>query len=163
MTGFIVAALIVVGGIVLYALRRMFRHGGRITKYFENAVTVYIWLGEEDARIAAVTAAKVAAKRQRKLMAGYLKLHAELSEISIIPEAQESIQTLRELIDDIEAKEWSIRDIMKAKDKLEASNPEYLRALNRADSGIFPRKYPRLFAAKSIRETAAIAKKMQSS
>lgn len=160
MTSAIFAALIALGGIVVYVLRRMSRHGGRITKYFENAVTVYIWLGEEDARIAAITAAKVAAKKQRKAMAGYLKLHAELSEISNIPEAQESIRALRELIDGIEAKEWSVQDTMKAKDQLEAYNPEYLKALNRADDGVFSRKYPQLFGAKNIRETAAIAEQL---
>lgn len=161
MTGPILIGLLIVGGILLYASWRMVRHGGRMTKYFENAVTVYIWLRKEDARIAAVTAAKVAAKKQRRAMAGYLKLHAGLSELSNIPEAQESIHALLELIDNIEAREWSVRDIMKAKDELEAHNPEYLKALNRADGGIFLRKYPRLFAVKDIRETAAVAKQMR--
>ena len=56
----------------VYVFRRK-SHAKRINTYFCNAVRAYALTNEEDARIAIVTAAKIAAKTQRGSMVKYLQ------------------------------------------------------------------------------------------
>ena len=44
----------------------LFRHSKGVTEYFSDAVRIYAFKGEEDARWAAVVAAKVAGKKQNQ-------------------------------------------------------------------------------------------------
>ncbi len=115
----------------------------RINSYFRNAVKVYTLSGEEASRVAALTAAKVAARQQRASMVAYLRgmtLDARRE-----PEAGVICGRLEGLADDITAKDWSIADIRKAKLALRQLSPEYLTALNRFDAQVFERRWPTLF------------------
>jgi hypothetical protein len=50
----------------------LFRHSKGVTEYFSDVVRIYAFKRGEDARWAAVAAAKVAGKKQRKFMIGCL-------------------------------------------------------------------------------------------
>lgn len=59
--------------------------------------------------------------------------------------AELPIQRLLTLKKDIEAKNWSLADAARERDRLSELEPEYLEALNRADPSVFERKHPELF------------------
>lgn len=143
--------LILGAGFVVIFLRRMLRHSLRINDYFANAIRVYGILGEEDAKVAALAAAKVAAGKQRDSMLAYLAgLASDFGQIS--PENNElrsqwklAIGRLSELKKEIGARDWTTSDMIQEKQRLQNLNPEYLKALERADPNVFTRKYPRIF------------------
>jgi len=149
-TALIVLIAIIVVLIVLF-LARMKSQSKRINDYFCNAIRVYAFTSNPDAKIAAVTAAKVAAGVQRNSMLGYLRgMASDLKQMS------ESESDLKELTDqfvdvaaelekEISAKDWTIRDIRAQKEELGNINAEYLNALNRCDPFVFARKFPDLF------------------
>jgi len=58
-------------------LQRLFGRSKRISDFFAGAVKVYALKGEEDARCAALAAAKGASKKQRREMAGLLATMSE--------------------------------------------------------------------------------------
>lgn len=119
------------------------KHGSeQINNYFRNAVMVYALSGEEAAREAALTAAKVAAHQQRASMVAYLRgmaLDWRRDAAGNIPDKLEG------LAKDITAKDWSVADIREAKRALGKLSPEYLTALNGFDSQVFERRWPVLF------------------
>lgn len=128
-------------------LKRLFTHGKRINDYFLNAVRVYAFIGDEPARCAALTAAKVAARKQRSWIVAYLLSMA--SDIKTFvqddPAGNLIVQRLLSLKEDVEAKDWNVIDAEKEKNKLSRFDPEYLSALNSADPSVFERKHPQLF------------------
>ena len=123
----------------------------RTNDYFCNAVRVYALTEEEDARVAILTAAKAAAKKQRHSMVKYLqsmasdmeKVSKEKTEIKSHIDA--FIKSSRDLVEEISLQEWSISDIINQKKELENINPQYLIALEKADPTIFAQKHPELF------------------
>ena len=145
--------------ICIYFLAKLVRSGGRINEYFSNAVRVYLWLQEEDARHAAITAARTASSSQRELMARYLdELDGDLSPFTEkVPELNEISKCITQMVHEISAKDWTIMDIKEAKEVLEQYNKEYLEALNRSDPTVFSKRYPSLFAASNIMELVEAA------
>jgi len=123
----------------------------KINDYFCNAVRVYALTNEEDARIAILTAAKVAAKKQRGSMVKYLqsmasdleKMSEEKSEIK--PHIDKFVKSSIELAEEISLRDWTINDITKQKEDLGNINPEYLAALDKADPTVFAKRHPQLF------------------
>jgi len=123
----------------------------RINDYFCNAVRVYALTNEEDARIAILTAAKVAAKKQRGSMVKYLQsMASDMEKVSkekaeIKSHVDTFIKSSTDLVEEISLREWSISDIINQKKELENINPQYLIALEKADPRIFAQKHPELF------------------
>jgi hypothetical protein len=127
-------------------------HEKRLNAYFCNAVRLYALTDDEDARIAIVTAAMVAAKSQRGSMVKYLQSMASgiknLSEkdSNIKNHTDKFVESAFELAEEISSKEWTIGDINKQKEELGNINSEYLVALdNKTDPTIFAKKHPQLF------------------
>jgi len=54
-------------------------------------------------------------------------------------------ESLDELAEEISSREWAIVDVIKQKEELKNINPDYLAALDKADSTIFAQKHPELF------------------
>jgi len=145
----VVISILVV--LIAAVLLRMKSEAKRINDYFCNAVTVYAFTGGQDARIAAVAAAKVAAAAQRNSMLAYLRgMASDLKQMSESePEfrslADQFVEAAARLEKDISVKNWTISDIREQKEELAKVNPDYLNALNKADPSVFARKLPHLF------------------
>jgi hypothetical protein len=144
----IFSALLVMLGVYLY--RKKSREK-RMNAYFCRAVRLYALTNEEDARIAIVTAAKVATKKQRVSMVKYLQSMASdiknMTEIDskVKPHTDKFVESSIELAQEISSREWTIDDINKQKEELGNINSEYLVALDKADPTIFAIKHPQLF------------------
>ena len=142
------AALLVLLGVYMYRKKSLEK---RMNAYFCAAVRFYALTDEEDARIAIVTAAKAATKKQRVSMVEYLKSMASdiknMSEIDpkVKPHTDKFVESSIELAEEISSREWTISDINKQKEELGNINSEYLVALDKADSSIFAKKHPQLF------------------
>ena len=138
------------GLFAVYIIRRK-SHAKRINEYFCNAVRVYALTNDKDARIAIVTAAMVAAKKQRGSMVKYLQgMAADIKKMTekdskLKPITDEFVESSYELAEEISSREWTISDINKQKEELGQINSEYLVALDKADPTIFAKKNPRLF------------------
>ena len=142
------AALLVMLGVYMYRKKSLEK---RMNAYFCAAVRIYALTDEEDARIAIVTAAKAATKKQRVSMVEYLKSMASdiknMSEIDpkVKPHTDKFIESSIELAEEISSREWAISDINKQKEELGNINLEYLVALDKADPSIFAKRHPQLF------------------
>jgi hypothetical protein len=142
------AALLVLLGVYMYRKKSLEK---RMNAYFSTAVRVYALTNEEDARIAIVTAAKVAAKKQRGSMVNYLQSMASdiknMSEIDpkVKPHIDKFVESSIELAEEISSREWTISDIITQKEELGNINSEYLDALDKADPSIFEKRHPQLF------------------
>ena len=123
----------------------------RMNAYFCNAVRVYALTDEEDVRIAILTAAKAAAKKQRESMVKYLqKMASDIKNMTEIdskvkPHTDKFAESSIELAKEISSMEWTPSDINKQKEELGNINSEYLDALEKADPTIFSKKHPQLF------------------
>ena len=128
-------------------LSRLSDEAELINDYFANAVRVYVLKGESGARVAALAAAKVAASVQRQSMVEYLNgMETDIVRILSDEEAAEKVRKrLLTLKKDIEAKDWTIEDIIEEKQRLSAVNPDYRIALDQADPTIFLKYHPELF------------------
>ena len=123
----------------------------RMNAYFCNAVRVYALTDEEDVRIAILTAAKAAAKKQRESMVKYLqKMASDIKNMTEIdskvkPHTDKFAESSIELAKEISSMEWTPSDINKQKEELGKINSEYLVAFDEADPTIFSKKHPQLF------------------
>jgi len=122
----------------------LFRHSKGVMDYFSDAVRIYAFKGEEDARWAAVVAAKVAGKKQRKFMIGHLAQMTSnvLKNYPSRPARKTLADRIVSLREQIESSNGNPR---KAEDKLLKLNEEYLYSLRHGDSAIFRRKHPQCF------------------
>jgi ribonuclease HII len=142
------AALLVLSAVYIFKKKS---HEKRINAYFCRAVRLYALTNEEDAKIALVTAAKVAAKKQRGSMVKYLQSMASdiknMSEIdlNVKPHTDKFVESSIKLAEEISSREWTTSDIIKQKEELGIINSEYLVALDKADPTIFAKKHPQLF------------------
>ena len=142
-------------GLFAFFIFRKKSRGNKINDYFRNAVRVYALTGEEDARLAILTAAKVAEKKQRQSMAKYLQsISTDLGKMSdkeseVKPFIEKFIKSSMELVEEISSKEWTASDIDLQKEELDKTNAEYLVALDNADPKIFIKKHPQLFKRNS--------------
>jgi hypothetical protein len=125
----------------------LFRHSKGITDYFSDAVRIYAFKGEEDARWAALTAADIAGKRKRKFMIGQLShmMSNVLKNYPNTPTRKNLADRLSSLQEEIESRNGDPRDAEEDKKKLCRLNEEYFDCLCCADSSIFRRKYPKIF------------------
>jgi len=158
---FIVTVIVVLVLLGLLFLFIMSAKGGKISEYFKNAVRVYLYLDKPPARLAAVTAAKITAKLQRDELIAYLKEQLTVFELlfNTTQEADDFIKKLEGLAQEITAKNWTVQDVMGAKNELGEVNPQYLQALERSDPQVFVKEYPALFQTNMVYELVEVAKK----
>ena len=125
----------------------IFRHSNGIMDYFSDAVRIYAFKTEEDARWAAVLAAKVAGKKQRKFMIDHLAQMASnvLKNYPNKPARKTLADRIVSLREEIESRNGNPRDAREVEEKLLKLNEEYLYSLRHGDSSIFRRKHPQCF------------------
>ena len=125
----------------------LFRHSKGVTEYFSDAVRIYAFKGEEDARWAAVASAKVAGKKQKKFMIDHLShmMSNVLKNYPNKPIRKTLADRLLSLQEEIESGNGNPGDAREAEEKLLKLNEEYLSSLRHADSSIFRRKHPQCF------------------
>jgi ribonuclease HII len=140
----IVIALVCIVAVVLIWAKRQ---ASGVNDYFCNAVKVWIFMIKEDAKIAAIAAAKVAGEKQRESMLNYLSGMASDLERGFPddPVMRRHSRRLLSLREEIAAKNWTMLDAAEEKNRLFEINPDYLKALNKADAKIFVRQYPDFF------------------
>ncbi|HHT9150929.1 MAG TPA: hypothetical protein ACFYEG_05795 [Candidatus Wujingus californicus] len=123
-----------------------------INDYFVNAVHAWIWGIYKEAEVAALAAAKVAGKEQRKSMLDHLSQMASRLQKNF-PEdltMKRHGRRLLNLYEEIASRDWTVIDADEEKQRLHECNPELLKALNKADANIFVRLYPILFGKKTV-------------
>ena len=140
----IAIALVCIIAVVLIWAKRQ---ASGVNDYFCNAVKVWIFMIKEDAKIAAIAAAKVAGEKQRESMLNYLSCMASDLDRDFPndPVMRRHSGRLLSLKKEIEAHNWTTMDAAKEKNRLADINPDYLTALNKADANIFVRQYPDFF------------------
>jgi len=129
-------------------VKRGLEHAQRINDYFANAVRVWLYADDQAAHNAALAAAKVAAKEQRESMVKYLNgLSEDYADVDDVPSvnAEHVCNHLVPLAAEISKKDWGLVDIYRAKMDLWKQDTEYAEALDRADPGVFSRRWPSLF------------------
>ncbi len=127
--------------------RILFRRSRRIHEYFMNAVRVYILKGEEDAREAALAAARKATPRHRNCMAEELSKMAS-HVLHSYPEGDRRKGLAGRVFLMIEAVRTNGSIAIegeRGKENHSELNHEYLSCLNELDPSVFYRKHPELF------------------
>lgn len=139
-----IALWVLVGaGVIALLIWWMNRGSGAINDYFVNAVTVYALGGEEMAHVAALTAATVAAGKQRASM--FVFLQGMAGECSKFPNEDQIKSRLLTLTQEIGQKGNDLKTIMVQKQQLGNVSKELLVALERFDASIFKNRWPQFF------------------
>ena len=115
-----------------------------VNEYFQYAVGAYAIFNDEDAKTAAIAAAKVVDRHFRNVMIMYVSGRISDFARSKENESESVIRRMSEVERAISVKEWNVGDGWDEKERLKKCNPEYLNALNTADPNIFVHKYPNL-------------------
>jgi len=124
-------------------LSNLFGGAGKINDYFADAVWVYMHTADPVVRLAAMTAAKVAAGAQRASMVNYLRVAA--ADARELAGSDDIAYRLNQLADEISFRDWTMGDSIHAKGALWKLDAEYGRALDKFDRGVFRRRFPDLF------------------
>ena len=124
-----------------------FRRAEKNREFFTSATRVYILKGEEDARCAAVAAARMANRKQRKAMAKELENVATNVLQSYPDKKQRKILADRilSLKETIEYAAANGGDGGEEKNKLSILDKDYFSCLKEGDPSVFCRRYPKLF------------------
>ena len=131
-----------------------------VHSYFFNAVKVYALLGEEDAKIAALAAGKVATPRQRTIMLDYLNSRTS----GLLLETEEDnagqnpllvVDRLLQLKTAITTQHDPTGDVTQEKQWLNDHNQAYLHALDRGDATVFVAQHPNLFSTQTDEQVIA--------
>lgn len=124
-------------------LSNLFGGAGKINDYFTDAVLAYVHTGEPVVRLAALTAAKVAAGAQRASMVNYLR--STSADVGKLTGSDDIAYQLNQLADEISSRDWTVGDSIHAKRALWKLDAEYGRALDNFDGGVFRRRFSDLF------------------
>lgn len=135
-------ALVAIGVIALL-IWWMQRGSGALNDYFVNAVTVYALGQEEVARVAALTAATVAAGKQRASM--ILFLQGMAGDCSKMPNGDKIRSQLLALAQEIGQKGSDLQTIKVQKQQLGDVSPDLLTALDSFDASIFKKRWSQFF------------------
>jgi hypothetical protein len=125
----------------------IFRHSKGVMDYFSDAVRIYAFKAEEEARWAAVLAAKVAGKKQRKFMIDHLaQMSSNVLKNYPNKAARKTLaDRIASLREEIESSNGNPRYAREIEEKLSKLNEEYLYSLRHGDTSIFRRKHPKCF------------------
>lgn len=137
-------------------------HG--VPSYFFNAVKVYALLGEEDAKVAARAAGKIATPRQQTMMLDYL--NRRTSELLLETAEQNAgqnplviverlLQLKQEMSLQAEPTDEQASDLIPEKQWLHDHNQAYLHALGRGDPSVFVSQHPDLFSSQTSKPVTA--------
>jgi len=153
----------VLGLLLLFIVWRLVKfliYPKRLNEYFCNAVRVFIWKGEEDARLAALSAAMTADNVQRTSQLNYLdgiqsdllaftqafnKFDDKNTEVDFTADMLRVHSRLALLQQQIASKNFSIDTLKNSRIELDTANKEYSIALKKGDPTVFVKKYPDLF------------------
>ena len=124
-------------------LSNLFGGAGKINDYFADAVWVYMQTADPAVRLAALTAAKVAASAQLASMVNYLRVAA--ADTRELARSDDIAYRLNQLADEISLRDWAIGDVTHAKQALWKLDAEYGKALDKFDGGVFRRRFPDVF------------------
>ena len=119
----------------------MDQQAAAINDYFADAAKIYAFLCDADAGVAALAAAKVAASVQRQSMVDYCTGFASDIE-QMAPDASRRLEALAAAIQE---KDWSMKDVTKAKAELYETDKQMASALDRADGSYFKQAYAEFF------------------
>ena len=141
----ILAFVVASGGVLGYAAFR-YKQILNLTRFFIKAATVYVLVGEEDARLAAVAAGKGASAKDRQRMNQFLRTLSDSFKKQADPRRWER-QTGRadRLSGELASGGPMSAEAFAARESLRLRNDVYLRALRSGDPGVFLRRYPQLF------------------
>lgn len=126
---------------------KLLESSSEVNVYFFYASNIYIATGKEDARLASLAAAKVAAIEQRNYLVNYLENNLDnltkICKLDLPKEEyyQNCYTRAEELIREINKKDWGIWDCIKAKNELYRKNKNYLAALESSNSELFIKEY----------------------
>ncbi|MDO8795457.1 MAG: hypothetical protein Q7J25_12635 [Vicinamibacterales bacterium] len=113
----------------------------RIYEYFVDATRVFVYNEDPGIRLAALTAAKMVAAKDRSDLVYLLRTAvAEASD----GDRNRCVQLTR-LAEEIIERDWDAQDILQAKRRLRNANRTYAVALDVFDSRVFRRTHPEVF------------------
>lgn len=135
--------IVVIVAVIAIAIWWMSRGASAINDYFVSAVTVYARRGDGAARMAAVTAATVAAGKQRASM--LVLLHGMAKDVLQLPDGERTKARLLELAHQIDVQGSDLQSINDCKQRLGQLSPDLLTALDKFDASVFRKKWPDLF------------------
>jgi len=136
------------GGLILRHLKNLlFARQNKIQAFFESAVRVYALRGEEDAKCAAMAAAKMAGRKQRQSMIEQLsKMESNVLHYYPDKHVRRSVAgRILLLKDHVASQAWIAGNFNGEEEKLLQGNAEYLACLKRGDPSVFARRHPNLF------------------
>src|SRR5437764_653988 len=145
------AFILASGAVLVYAMLR-YREILHVTGFFIKAATVFILVGEEDARLAAVASAKGASGKDRKRMGEFLgTLQKSFSGQSRSRSWEAQTKRVGQLTDELKSGGPMSAEAFEAREALRIRNDVYLRAMKSGDAGVFLRRYPQLFGREAER------------
>ncbi len=127
--------------------RFLFARQRKVQAFFESAVRVYALRGEEDAKCAALAAAKMAGRKQRQ---GMIEQLSKMSS-NVLQHYPDKLlrkpiaERILFLKEDLASQQLSPENGREEKGKLQEANAEYLACLERGDPSVFARRHPKLF------------------
>ena len=126
-----------------------------ITTYFIKAATVYILIGEEDARLAALAAGKGASAKDRERMKGFLTTLSGSFRKQKAKRWEKQVERANFLSKELDKGGALSQEGFEAREALRLRNDVYARALKSGDAGVFLRRYPQLFGREAEKAMAS--------
>lgn len=139
--------------VLMYAAYR-YKQILSVTAYFIKAATVYILVGEEDARLAAVAADKGAALKDRNRMKEFVAMLSNSFRGQKGNRWVKQIERAGYLTKELDKVGALSQEAFEAREALCLRNEVYLRALRSGDAGVFLRRYPQLFGREAEKALA---------
>lgn len=125
-----------------------------VTGYFIKAATVFIQVGEEDARLAALAAGKGATAKDRARMKDFINTLTSSFKAQGKRWAKQ-LERANFLIKELDNGGALSQEAFEAREALRIRNEVYLRALKSGDAGVFLRRYPQLFGREAEKAMAS--------
>ena len=139
--------------VLMYAAYR-YKQILSVTAYFIKAATVYILVGEEDARLAAVAAGKGATLKDRNRMKEFIATLSNSFRGQKGNRWVKQIERAGYLTKELDKGGALSQEAFEAREALRLRNEVYLRALKSGDAGVFLRRYPQLFGREAEKALA---------
>lgn len=141
-------------GVLTYAAFR-YKQILSVTSYFIKAATVYILIGEEDARLAAMAAGKGATAKDRERMNDFLRTLSNSFKGQKSKRWSKQVERAAYLAKELETGGAMSQEAFEAREALRLRNDVYARALKSGDAGVFLRRYPQLFGREAEKAMAS--------
>lgn len=136
-----IAFIVISAAVLAYAAFR-YKQILSVTSFFVKAATVYVLVGEEDARLAALAAGLGANASDRTRMRDFLRTLSD----SFSAQKKRSLWARQiERADHLTNEVGGGGDAIEAREALRRRNEVYVRALRNGDGSVFVRRYPQLF------------------